>query len=71
MPENHSLYGLEKLAKQLESDERIACAAVNVVWEPSCCAIPEDPWDGKADWENLNQAASNWGFTAIRAPESW
>ena len=71
LPEDHSLYGLEKLANQLESDERIACAAVNVIWEPACCAIPTDPWDGKADWETESQAASNWGLMAIRAPESW
>ena len=71
LPGKHSLYGLCRMAEELETEEAIACAAVNAVWEPAGCTVPEDPWDGDARWDEAAFGSSNWGLTAIRAPESW
>ena len=71
LPGKHSLYGLARLADELEKQEQITCAAVHAVWEPVGCTVPEDPWDKSVDWAELSPGASNWGLTAIGAPESW
>ena len=71
LPEEHGLYGLSQMAGRLEAEEQVACATVNVLWEPACCTVPDDPWDGSADWEETAPEAANWGLQAIRAPESW
>ena len=71
LPEPRGLDELDRLARELEQEPEIDCAAVNLVWEPTLCAGPRDPWDGETDWEELRPGAPNWGLLAIRAVESW
>lgn len=66
-----SLFALTRAAAELEAEPAVDCAAVNVAWQPAGCALPEDPWDESADWNEARRDASNWGLMAIRAPESW
>jgi subtilisin family serine protease len=69
--EEHSFYGLTRIAEELEAEEQVDCAVLNVLWEPAGYTLPADPWDGSADWESMSAQAGNWGLLAIRAPESW
>ena len=69
--EEHSFYGLIRIAEELEAEEQVDCAVLNVLWEPAGCALPADPWDGSADWETMSPEAGNWGLLAIRAPACW
>lgn len=71
LPETHTLYGLDKIARELEQVDCIAMAAANVLWASGCYTLPQDPWGGSADWEKADHNASNWGLMAIHAPESW
>ena len=71
LPETHTLYGLDKIARELEQEDCIAMATANVLWTSGCYTLPQDPWGGSADWEKADATASNWGLMAIRAPESW
>ena len=71
LPEEHGLIGLSQIAEKLEAEPQVDCAVVNVLWENACYTVPEDPWDGSADWESTDPEAANWGLQAIRAPESW
>ena len=69
--EAHNLFGLSRIAAELEAEDLVDCAVPNVLWEPAGYLLPDDPWDGSADWETMSAEAGNWGLMAIRAPESW
>ena len=71
LPEAMSLERLTETARELEKEQQVVCAAVSTVWAPAVSSVPDDPWDGKADWEEPSPDCSNWGLRAIRAPESW
>lgn len=71
LPEEHTLYGLGEIGRELEREETIRMVSPNVLWESACYTMPSDPWGGSADWEKTESKAANWGLMAIRAPESW
>ena len=71
LPEEHTPYGLGEIARELEREENITLAAINVLWDSGCYTLPEDPWGGSAVWGKTEGKAANWGLMAIRAPESW
>lgn len=71
LPEGHTPYGLGEIARELEQEDCIALAVMNVLWDSGCYTLPEDPWGGSANWEKTEGKAANWALMAIHAPESW